>query len=42
MSSYSVDARGDATVEQAAAALGLNEDAARKLMARLGRWSPYP
>ncbi|MGW2010188.1 hypothetical protein [Streptomyces nigrescens] len=35
------DARRDVTAEQAAAALGLNEDAARKLMARLGRWSPY-
>ncbi|REK84462.1 hypothetical protein DY245_43195 [Streptomyces inhibens] len=35
------DARRDATAEQAAAALGLNEDAARKLMARFGGWSPY-
>ncbi|MFI1304050.1 hypothetical protein [Streptomyces sioyaensis] len=35
------DARRDTTVEQAAAALGLNEDAARKLMARFGGWSPY-
>ncbi|MGG7568717.1 hypothetical protein [Streptomyces sirii] len=35
------DARQDATAEQAAAALGLNEDAARKLMARFGGWSPY-
>ncbi|MFF2812239.1 hypothetical protein ACFVT2_34705 [Streptomyces sp. NPDC058000] len=35
------DARQDTTVEQAAAALGLNEDAARKLMARFGGWSPY-
>ncbi|WP_240509171.1 hypothetical protein [Streptomyces agglomeratus] len=35
------DARKDATLEQAAAAFGLNEDAARKLMARFGRWSPY-
>ncbi|MBM4795954.1 hypothetical protein HXP44_28845 [Streptomyces sioyaensis] len=34
-------ARRDTTVEQAAAALGLNEDAARKLMARFGGWSPY-
>ncbi|MFI0219873.1 hypothetical protein [Streptomyces lydicus] len=35
------DARRDTTVEQAASALGLSEDAARKLMARFGRWSPY-
>ncbi|MFF8788047.1 hypothetical protein [Streptomyces sp. NPDC015125] len=35
------DARQDATAEQAAAALGLDEDEARKLMARFGRWSPY-
>ncbi|MGW8556639.1 hypothetical protein [Streptomyces tubercidicus] len=35
------DARQDSTAEQAAAALGLNEDEARELMARLGRWSPY-
>ncbi|WP_434597933.1 hypothetical protein [Streptomyces sp. A5-4] len=35
------DARQDATPGQAATALGLNEDAARKLMARFGRWSPY-
>ncbi|MEJ8653693.1 hypothetical protein WKI65_38015 [Streptomyces sp. MS1.AVA.3] len=35
------DARQDTTAEQAAAALGLNEDAARKLMARFGHWSPY-
>ncbi|MBT2509454.1 hypothetical protein J7I98_26970 [Streptomyces sp. ISL-98] len=35
------DARKGATPEQAATALGLNEDAARKLMARFGRWSPY-
>ncbi|MEJ8652599.1 hypothetical protein WKI65_32130 [Streptomyces sp. MS1.AVA.3] len=35
------DARQDTTAEQAAAALGLNEDAARKLMARFGGWSPY-
>ncbi|MFD3418826.1 hypothetical protein [Streptomyces decoyicus] len=35
------DARRDTTAEQAASALGLNEDAARKLMARFGRWSPY-
>ncbi|MFD6891151.1 hypothetical protein [Streptomyces sp. NPDC059957] len=31
----------DLDTEQAAAQLGLNEDATRKLMARLGRWSPY-
>ncbi|MEW1721633.1 hypothetical protein [Streptomyces sp. NPDC093109] len=35
------DAQQDTTTEQAAAALGLNEDAARKLLARFGRWSPY-
>ncbi|MDH6626116.1 hypothetical protein M2271_003933 [Streptomyces sp. LBL] len=35
------DARQDTTAEQAAAALGLDEDAARKLLARFGRWSPY-
>ncbi|WP_032918590.1 hypothetical protein [Streptomyces rimosus] len=35
------DARQDTSPEQAAAALGLNEDEARKLMARFGRWSPY-
>ncbi|MFF3748510.1 hypothetical protein [Streptomyces kronopolitis] len=35
------DARRDATAAQAAAALGLNEDDARKLMARFGCWSPY-
>ncbi|MFC8663080.1 hypothetical protein [Streptomyces sp. NPDC057199] len=35
------DARQDATFEQAAAALGLDEDAARKLIARFGGWSPY-
>ncbi|GAA2329876.1 hypothetical protein Scani_34800 [Streptomyces caniferus] len=35
------DARQDTTAEQAAAALGLNETAARKLMAHFGRWSPY-
>ncbi|WP_241720950.1 hypothetical protein [Streptomyces lydicus] len=35
------DARRDATPEQAASALGLNEDAARKLMAHFGRWSPF-
>ncbi|CAM5674556.1 hypothetical protein SAVIM338S_07130 [Streptomyces avidinii] len=31
----------DLDTTQAAAALGLSEDAARKLMARFGRWSPY-
>ncbi|WP_405765264.1 hypothetical protein [Streptomyces sp. NBC_01538] len=31
----------DTTTVQAAAALGLNEAATRKLMARFGRWSPY-
>jgi hypothetical protein len=35
------DARQDTTADQAAAALGLDEDAARKLLARFGRWSPY-
>ncbi|MFJ5222850.1 hypothetical protein [Streptomyces sp. NPDC088400] len=35
------DARQDATAEQAAAALGLDQNAARKLVARFGRWSPY-
>ncbi|KAA6223997.1 hypothetical protein CP973_20600 [Streptomyces albofaciens JCM 4342] len=35
------DARRDTSPEKAAAALGLNEDAARKLMARFGRWNPY-
>lgn len=35
------EARRDTTAEQAAAALGLTEDAARKLMARFGGWSPY-
>ncbi|MEV7288113.1 hypothetical protein AB0O01_26700 [Streptomyces sp. NPDC093252] len=34
-------ARGDASRAEAATALGLDEDAARKLLARLGRWSPY-
>ncbi|MEV6048402.1 hypothetical protein [Streptomyces xanthochromogenes] len=33
--------RGDATVEQAAAALGLSQGEARKTLARFGRWSPY-
>ncbi|AWZ06097.1 MULTISPECIES: hypothetical protein [unclassified Streptomyces] len=32
---------GDLDAVQAATALGLDEDAARKLMARLGRWNPY-
>nr|WSX47674.1 hypothetical protein OG409_01005 [Streptomyces sp. NBC_00974] len=31
----------DLDTTQAATALGLDEDAARKLMARFGRWSPY-
>ncbi len=31
----------DLDTAQAAANLGLDEDAARKLMARFGRWSPY-
>ncbi|MFJ1747912.1 hypothetical protein ACIOJD_16905 [Streptomyces sp. NPDC088116] len=35
------DARQDATTEQAAAALGLDQNAARRLVARFGRWSPY-
>ncbi|MEV5480016.1 MULTISPECIES: hypothetical protein [Streptomyces] len=35
------DARRDTTAAKAAAALGLNEDAARKLMARFGGWSSY-
>ncbi|MGX1855195.1 hypothetical protein OIU91_40240 [Streptomyces sp. NBC_01456] len=35
------EARQDTTAEQAAAALGLTEEAARKLMARFGGWSPY-
>lgn len=35
------DARQHTTPEQAATALGLDENAARKLMARFGRWSPY-
>jgi hypothetical protein len=35
------EAHQDATLEQAATALGLDEDAARKLMARFGDWSPY-
>ncbi|MFE2041201.1 hypothetical protein ACFXAZ_09755 [Streptomyces sp. NPDC059477] len=35
------DARADATDEQAASALGLNERAARTLLARLGGWHPY-
>ncbi|MFC3259683.1 hypothetical protein [Streptomyces xanthochromogenes] len=33
--------RGDATVEQTAAALGLSQGEARKTLARFGRWSPY-
>ncbi|MFD7677076.1 hypothetical protein [Streptomyces sp. NPDC060187] len=35
------DARTDADLGQAAAALGLDESAARALLARFGRWSPY-
>ncbi|WP_217201476.1 hypothetical protein [Streptomyces buecherae] len=35
------DARQGTTAEQAAAALGLNEDAARMLLARFGRLSSY-
>lgn len=35
------DARRDTAPERAAAALGLDETEARKLMARFGRWSPY-
>ena len=35
------EARQDTTPEQATNALGLNEDTARKLMARFGDWSPY-
>ncbi|MFE9812603.1 hypothetical protein ACFYRN_41250 [Streptomyces sp. NPDC005227] len=35
------DARRDADLGQAAAALGLDECGARALLARLGRWSPY-
>ncbi|MFD8984086.1 hypothetical protein [Streptomyces sp. NPDC059564] len=34
-------AQHNLTPVQAAAALGLDENAARKLMARFGRWSPY-
>ncbi|MFI6002134.1 hypothetical protein ACIA98_17280 [Streptomyces sp. NPDC051366] len=33
--------RQDLNAAQAAAALGLGEDAARKELARFGRWSPY-
>ncbi|WP_395576906.1 hypothetical protein [Streptomyces sp. BK79] len=35
------EARQDTSLEQAATALGLNEDTARKLMAHFGGWSPY-
>nr|BFD90987.1 hypothetical protein KitaXyl93_23470 [Kitasatospora sp. Xyl93] len=35
------DVRRDIGLEQAAAALGLNEDGARSLLGRFGRWSPY-
>ncbi|MGW7059520.1 hypothetical protein ACWGHM_13355 [Streptomyces sp. NPDC054904] len=34
-------ARADLSTEQAAAALGLNEDATRSLLARFGGWSRY-
>ncbi|MFF3215580.1 hypothetical protein ACFYYB_33745 [Streptomyces sp. NPDC002886] len=34
-------AANDLDTKQAAAQLGLNEVAARKLLARFGRWSPY-
>ncbi|MEU9032679.1 hypothetical protein AB0D46_35275 [Streptomyces sp. NPDC048383] len=34
-------ARADLSTEQAATALGLNEDATRSLLARLGGWSRY-
>ncbi|MER7982868.1 hypothetical protein [Streptomyces sp. NPDC095817] len=35
------DARRDADLGQAAAALGLDESGARTLLTRFGRWSPY-
>ncbi|MEV7523513.1 hypothetical protein [Streptomyces sp. NPDC091371] len=35
------DTRDDLSAAQAAAALGLDEDATRKVLARFGRWSPY-
>ncbi|MFJ8429831.1 hypothetical protein ACIQ9P_00875 [Kitasatospora sp. NPDC094019] len=35
------DARAKASPEEAAAALGLNEDDTRHLLARFGNWSPY-
>ncbi|MFF0383026.1 hypothetical protein [Streptomyces sp. NPDC004286] len=35
------DADRDAAPGEAAAALGLSESAARNLLARFGRWSPF-
>ncbi|WP_409239632.1 hypothetical protein [Streptomyces sp. PA5.6] len=35
------DVRRDTSTEEAAAALGLNADNTRKLLARFGGWSPY-
>ncbi|MFE1057027.1 DsbA family protein [Streptomyces rochei] len=35
------ETRQDTPLERAASALGLDEDAARRLMARFGGWSPY-
>ncbi|MFJ6619668.1 hypothetical protein ACIQOW_19080 [Kitasatospora sp. NPDC091335] len=35
------DARRDLSLEETSAALGLNEDGARRLLGRFGRWSPY-
>ncbi|WP_028815343.1 hypothetical protein [Streptomyces flavidovirens] len=35
------EARKEANLEQAAATFGMNEDAARKLMARFGGRGPY-
>ncbi|MCC9309095.1 hypothetical protein LN042_18745 [Kitasatospora sp. RB6PN24] len=35
------DARGEERLGQAAAALGLNADDTRHLLARFGRWNPY-
>ncbi|MFJ8476958.1 hypothetical protein [Kitasatospora sp. NPDC094011] len=35
------DARCEVSLAEAAAGLGLNEDGARHLLARFGRWSPY-
>ncbi|WP_158071237.1 hypothetical protein [Streptomyces sp. CB00455] len=31
----------DSNTEEATVQFGVNEDAARKLMARFGRWGPY-